>query len=342
VAKVLVSGGGGYIGSVLCRELLGAGHEVVCLDRFFFGTGPVDQLAEVPGFQLLRADIRTATPDMLAGVDAVMDLAGISNDPACELDPELTEGINVVGSLHLARLARDAGVSRYIYSSSCSVYGAGGDGVMDERSALHPVSLYAEAKVKTEQGLLAMGGGGFTVTILRNATAYGLSPRMRFDLLVNIMTAYAVTRGKIFILGGGKQWRPLVHVRDVARAFLLALEAPVTTVAGAVFNVGSDAQNYRVEQVASMVKAALPTITIERAPDDADKRSYHVGFSHIAEVLGFTPAYDVRDGIAEVSEALANGQVSLDDIRTSTVKYYTYLIEAERVLADLRLDGRLF
>jgi len=342
MTKVLVTGGAGYIGSVVCELLLDADYEVVCFDRFFFGVEPIQHLVDRDGFSTLRGDTRNIDPEIFDGVDVVMDLAGISNDPACDLDEGLTESINFGGSKKVLDLARESGVRHIIYSSSCSVYGAGEDVILTEESDTSPVSLYAREKIRSEQAILELSDSNLKTTILRNATVYGVSPRMRFDLIVNIMTAYAANRGKIYILGGGDQWRPLVHVVDVARAFIAAMEAEASLVDGQVFNVGSSDQNFQVKQVAQMVRSAIPGTEVEVAPDDPDKRSYNVNFDKISELLGFETTRTVADGIAEVRDALLEGRILQDDPKTSTVGYYKYLIEAERVLDDLKIDGRLF
>lgn len=340
--NVLVTGGGGYIGAVMCECLLDAGHDVVCLDRFFFGRQTVRNLVDRQGFSVVQTDVRSCDPGVLSGVDVVMDLAGISNDPSCDLDPKLTEDINLSACVRMAKLASEAGVSRYIFSSSCSIYGAGASDALTEESPLNPVSLYANLKIQAEKALLELASDQFCVVLMRNSTAYGYSPRMRLDLLVNMMTAHAVTRHKIFILGGGKQRRPNVHICDIAKAFILAMDAPESDVNGEAFNVGSNAQNYQVAQMARMISEIVPFTELEVVPEDADRRDYHVNFDKIRAVLGFEPEHTPEDAVREIKQAIETGEVNCDDVRTSTLKYYQYLIEAERVLKDVMLDGRLF
>jgi nucleoside-diphosphate-sugar epimerase len=342
MSKVLVTGGAGYIGSVLCEQLLEAGHSVVCLDRFFFGQSAVAHLPANQRFSILRMDTRAIKREAFDGVDVVMDLAGISNDPASDLDENLTVDINYGGSARVMEMAAEAGVKHLIYSSSCSVYGAADNSALTEESEVLPVSLYAREKIRTESAIFAVDDSSMRTTVLRNGTVYGVSPRMRFDLIVNIMTAYAVNRGKVFVLGGGQQWRPLVHVRDVARAFMCVMDSEPDLVHRQVFNVGGSDQNFQVKQVAQLIRAAMPETVIEVTPDDPDKRSYNVNFDKIHDRLGFELQRSVGDGIEEVRDALNNGQISQDDIRTSTVGYYRYLLEAERVLDDLKIDGKLF
>ncbi len=342
MSKVLVTGGAGYIGSVLCGQLLDAGHEVLCFDRFYFGTDTVSHLTDRPNFSIVRKDTRSLEEDDLDGVDVIMDLAGISNDPACDLDENLTTDINIGGGGRVIDAARSAGVKRLIYSSSCSVYGAGGQALLTEESDLSPVSLYARAKVRSEELCLAESDSDMAVTVLRNGTVFGLSPRMRFDLIVNIMTAYAVNRRKIFVLGGGEQWRPLVHIADVARAFTAVMDSEPAKTAGQIFNVGSTEQNYQVIQVAKMVARAVSGTDLEITPDDPDQRSYRVSCDKIARVLGYRTLSSVEDGIVEVRDALHSGRIDQSDPRGSTVRYYQYLFEADRLLSELKIDGKLF
>jgi len=338
---VLVAGGAGYIGSILCEVLLSEGHKVICLDRLFFGKEKVSHLQKNPNFSVIRNDIRYIKADIFNGVDVVMDLSGISNDPACDLDPRITEDINLKGAVSLAKLAKQAGVARYIFSSSCSIYG-GAVGQCNEESDLNPVSLYAKLKMKAEEEIKQLASESFCVTLLRNATVYGVSPRMRFDLIINIMTAHAVVKRKIFVLGGGKQWRPNVHIRDVSNAFIMIMEAPVEKVNGEVFNVGSNEQNFQVIQVANMIRDVVPYTEVEIVPDDVDKRNYNVNFDKIHNVLGFKVKHSSPEGAVEVKQAIEKGIIDVDDIRTSTLKYYQYLIEADRIVSEVKMDGKLF
>jgi len=340
--KVLVTGGAGYIGSMLCEELLKVDHHVICLDRVFFGLNLIKDLLMHPNFTLVRDDIRTVDKSVFESVDVVMDLAGISNDPACDLDPGITEDINHQGIIRVAHLAKEMGVQRYIFSSSCSVYGTGVEAQLIENSITRPVSLYAKLKVGSESGITDLADDHFCVTILRNATVYGLSRRMRFDLIVNIMTLHAYTKRKIYVLGGGQQWRPNVHIKDVCKAFIMIMQAPQEKINREIFNVGSNEQNFQVIQVANMIRDVVPYTEVEIVSDDPDRRNYNVSFDKISRVLDYQVERSVIEGAVEVKQGLERGQISGDDIRTSTLKYYKYLLDAERILEDVSLKGRVF
>jgi nucleoside-diphosphate-sugar epimerase len=341
MSTIFVAGAGGYIGSVLIEALLDAGHRVRAFDRFFFRTALLADLETRPGLEVLRGDSRSVQASVFEGVDVAMDLAGISNDPSCDLNESITTDVNINGAQHLATTAKKAGVPRYIYSSSCSVYGQGGTDVASEDSATNPVSLYAKSKVAAEQALLSLADQAFSPTILRNATIYGLSRRMRFDLVINLMTLYAYKNRRIHVMGGGKQWRPLVHVSDASLAFITVMEAPLDRVAGQTFNVGSNEQNYQVYQIAQMVRDVVPHTDLEVVPDDPDRRSYRVEFSKIAGVLDYKVRKTPYEGIVEIKQALERGKVE-DTIATRTVEYYRYLIEAEQLLHEVSLQGKIF
>lgn len=340
---VLVIGGAGYIGSVVTELLLDQGHQVRVLDRFFFGRDLLAPLAKREGLTIIRDDTRYTGAAAFEGVDVVMDLAGISNDPASDLAPRITEEINLTGALHIARLARSAGVTRYLYSSSCSIYGHNnGNGErLTESSPTAPVSLYARTKIGAEDALAKLNDDNFTVVFLRNATVYGLSYRMRFDLVINLMTLYAYKHRRLYVMGGGQQWRPLIHVRDVARAFLLMMDAPKEKVAGQAFNVGSTDQNYQIYRIAQMVRDVVPHTDLEIVPDDPDKRSYNVSFDKIERELGFRVEKTPYEGIVEVKQALEQGRVE-ETIRTKTVHYYRYLLDAEKLLQEVSYNGKVF
>jgi len=336
---VLVTGAGGYIGSVLVDDLLSAGYRVTAIDRFFFGEDVHQRHRANPSYSQTKIDIRDLRPDDFESVDAVCDLAALSNDPSADIDPQLTNSINFSGRLHVATCAKKAGVARYILSSSCAIYGVGDDDILDESAPAQPLTAYAKASYRAEQSTSELASHSFTWVAIRNATVFGLSRRMRFDLVVNLMTLNAVQKGKILILGGGRQWRPLVHVRDVAGAINHILQAPREKVQGQVFNVGF--VNHQVLSLAYIVRETLPfPIEIEMAPDDADKRNYKVSFDKLSQRLGFRPSITIADGIREIYGAMKSGHVSPTP-ETSTVNWYRALLEAERLVDRLKLNGRL-
>ena len=340
IDTILVTGAGGYIGSMLTDLLLAAGKRVIGLDRYYFGEALLGDTRTHPAFTLVRKDIRDLDEQDLRGVDAVCDLAALSNDPAGALDERLTYAINHEARARAAQLARHAGVKRYILASSCSVYGAGG-GVLTEESTPRPVSTYARANLKAEQDVLPLGDDRFTVTVLRQATVFGLSKRMRFDLVVNLMTINAVQKGKIFVLGGGRQWRPVIHVQDTARAFASVLALPPSTVNRRVFNIGSSVHNYQVLSLAYIVRENIPfPIELDVVPDDSDARDYQVSFTRAESELGFAVRHTPADGTREVYEALKLGRVDTGP-KTVTVKWYQHLIEAKKLVDGLAIDGRL-
>lgn len=330
--KVLITGGAGYIGVALCEQLLDAGYGVILYDRFLFGPKPVAHLKNRAGLSIVRGDIRDTKKlaRLLKPGMAVIHLASLSNDPSCDLDPGWSVAINHEASLRLAAAAKAAGCGRFIFASSCSVYGYGDGKVLGENSPCNPVSLYAKLKLKTETELTAMADGSFCPVYLRQATIFGLAPRMRFDLAVNQMTLHAVTRGKIFVLGGGQQWRPFLHVSDAAAAFRLALEAKREKVFCQAFNVGSNGNNIKIVDLAHTVSNEVGA-EVEVAPADADRRNYHVDFSKIARVLGFKAKRSIVDGIREVS-AWVNRDVK-KDYNTGEFFNIVRMKESARILA---------
>jgi len=339
--KILVTGAGGYIGSMLVEELITHGHSVVALDRFFFGEDKLADLRQSGLVELVRKDIRDIEERDLEGLDAVCDLAALSNDPSGEIDPGLTEAINYKGRVRVAHKAKAAGVPRYLLSSSCSVYGSGArsGGTLTEDSDTGPLTTYARSTLAAEEETLPLSDASFTAAALRNATVFGLSRRMRFDLVINLMVLSAVQKSRIIVMGGGRQWRPLVHVRDVARAFRMALEAPAERIAGQVFNIGLE--NYQILGLAFLVREALPFhISIEMAPDDADLRNYNVSFEKARRVLGFEANIPIEQGVREIYEALKRGATD-DGPRSSTVNWYRSILEAKKLLDDIQLDGRI-
>jgi nucleoside-diphosphate-sugar epimerase len=306
--KILVIGGAGYIGSVLTRQLLDQGYHVTVFDRLLFGPQPLAELENRPRFRLIQGDLRDipAVSRAVQGMSAVILLAALVGEPACDRDPSETVDVNYIGSLAAAQAARYYGAPRFLFASTDSCYGIQ-EGILFETSPLNPISLYAELKARMETELGALAGNGFHPTLLRLATVYGLSPRMRFDLIINILTMHAVVNRKIRIYGG-LQWRPLVHVADVARGFIAALKAPVDKVSGQVFNIGANDQNYQIGRLGQLVIDQFPGLAVETIDQPPDLRDYHVNFDKAHEVLGYRSQVTVAEGIREIAAALRDGQ----------------------------------
>jgi len=309
IRNVLVIGGAGYIGSALLPKLLEKGYQVRLLDLLLYGTEPIEGLLNHPRLEVVRADFRAIDKvvEAIRGMDAVIHLGAIVGDPACALDEELTIEVNLMATRMIAEVAKGSGVNRFIFASTCSVYGAS-DEFLDERSALNPVSLYARSKIASEHVLTRMADDTFAPTLLRFGTIYGLSGRTRFDLVVNLLTAKAIVEGRITV-SGGDQWRPFVHVDDAALAVFKALEAPVPAVHNQVFNVGSNEQNYTISQVGETIERLVPSSELIDVAFDGDRRNYRVNFSKIHQALGFVPQWTLEQGINQVVEAIQSGKV---------------------------------
>jgi nucleoside-diphosphate-sugar epimerase len=309
VGNVLVIGGAGYIGSALVEGLLESGHRVRVLDLLVYGDDSISMFYDHPNFELVRGDFRNIHSVVSAakGMDAIVHLGAIVGDSACSIDQDLTVEINLRATRTIAEVGKGFGVTRFIFASTCSVYGAS-DEILDERSKLRPISLYARTKMEAEKMLLSLTDATFAPTILRFGTVYGLSGRPRFDLVVNLLAAKAVQDGEAGIFGG-TQWRPLVHVKDVAQAIALTLQAPLCNVRGQIFNVGSNHQNYQIADLGPIIREMVPTAHVVTQPQE-DNRNYRVRFDRIHEMLGFQPQYTVHDGVQEVVDAFATGKIT--------------------------------
>lgn len=338
--RVLVTGHDGYIGAVMVPVLQAAGHQVVGVDTCFFAH---DRRRASRGGSLdLVKDIRDLAPEDFDGIDAVVHLAALSNDPMGELDPALTHEINHTATVEMAKLAREAGVQRFLHASTCSVYGvANQEELATEESPLRPYSAYAVSKVRVEEDLTRLAGDHFSPVFMRNATAYGWSPRFRADLVVNNLACWAHTSGEIRILSDGTPWRPVVHVQDIARAFAAVLEAPREAIHNQAFNVGVDEENYQVRDLAELVQEAFPDCKVTIAKDGSpDPRSYRVDFSKIRRhVPAFRPAWNVRRGAEELRSAFEAFGLTHDDF---TGPRYVRLARLKELLGEGRLDGRLY
>ncbi|HUE90612.1 SDR family oxidoreductase [Pseudomonas sp.] len=341
--RVLLTGNQGYIGTILAPRLWAMGYDVVGLDSGLFRECTLRAVREMP---TIRKDIRDVEARDLDGIDAVIHLAGLSNDPLGDLSAPLTYAINHEATVRLAELAKARGIRRFLYASSCSVYGAAGDEFLDETSRFNPVTPYAESKARSEADLRRLAGRDFCPVYLRAATAYGVSPLLRFDLSVNNLVAWAATTGRVFLKSLGTSWRPLVHVEDIAQAYMALLRAPEEKVHNRAFNIGQTEENYRISDVAELVRRVVPDTRIEFAADASeDLRNYRVNCDLLQRTLPHCcPHWTVVQGIHEVYDAIEFAGLSSDDFegpRYSRVAYLKRLLADGRVDEQMRWVGRL-
>ena len=336
--RVLLTGHKGYIGVVAAPMLSAAGHDVIGLDSGLFDG--CDFGVAAPDIPEIAKDLRDVSGSDLRGVDAVVHLAALSNDPVGSLNSRITYDINHEGSIRLARLAKEAGVQRFVFSSSCSIYGSAGDEMLDETATFNPMTPYAETKVLLERDLGRLADDAFSPTYMRNATAYGASSRLRLDIVLNDFVAAAVTDGRILIKSDGTPWRPIVHIEDIVGAVIAALDAPRDVVHDQAFNVGRTEENYRVSELAEIVAATVPGCTIEYAPGGGpDKRCYRVSFEKIEKSLpAFQPMWTAARGARQLYDAYRHEGLTAEDVRSGR---YTRLARISALIESERLDATL-
>jgi len=332
--KVLVIGGAGYLGTVLVQNLLDNGYYIRVLDNFIYGNVYNGEGLISENLEITRGDIRHAEviTEAISGIDAVIHLAAVVGDPAARLKPELTTETNYLASLMVASACRISGINKFIYASTCSVYGTGED-KLDEKSPLNPVSLYARTKISSEESIMSISDSRFKPTIMRMATLYGYSPRMRFDLVVNTMTKSAFTDGVIRVYGGS-QWRPLLSLKDAARSYRLALESDINLTGGQVYNIGSEDQNYRISELADEIAGVIHQhsgrkISVITEKSITDERDYRVSFEKASRDLGFKAEFTVKDAVIEIWDRLAGGEIKDP---SSRVYYNHYFDSSENII----------
>lgn len=336
--RVLVTGSSGYIGTILVPLFQAAGYSVEGLDTDYYARCTFGN--KMPTVQTIKKDLRDITVQDLDGFDAVVHLAALSNDPLGNLNPDLTYDINYAASVKLARLAKEAGVKRYLFSSSCSTYGAAGDELLSETAEFNPVTPYGHSKVLVEQEVSKLADDDFCPVFLRNATAYGVSPRLRFDIVLNNLVAWAFTTGLVYMKSDGSPWRPIVHIEDISRAFLTVLTAPEEKVHNQAFNIGLNSENYRIRELADIVKETVPGCRVEYASDASpDKRNYRVNFDKFHNAFPeYQPHWDARKGAQELYAAYQKIGLCLEEFEGVR---YKRVDQIKKLLAEGKLDANL-
>jgi len=336
--NILVTGGAGYVGSMLIPSLIEDGHYIKCLDRFFFGDEYLSSKKFEDKLELVKDDIRWFDPKILKNVDLVMDLAALSNDPVGALEPEKTYQINHIGRVRVAKLCKEMGVKQYILASSASVYGKQKDTV-DENSEVNPITDYSKANRKAEEDVLKLNDDNFCVTVLRFSSVYGSSPRMRFDISVNSMILEMFRTHKIVVRGKNNS-RPFIHIKDAVRAYQNVISASKNIISGQIFNVGSDEQNFKMGDIAkNIIKATGQKCDLELG-DTNDHRSYITSFKKIKDSLGFIPSYSIQDGANEIYNELSSNQLDSSN-KTITLEWYKHILSDQKLLSELSINGKL-
>ena len=338
--RVLVTGHNGYVGTVLVPMLIEAGHEVSGLDAGFYSGTTFGDPNRIANVSVISKDVRDAEVSDVSGFDAIVHLAALSNDPLGNLNPQLTYEINHIASVRLARLAKKARVERFVFSSSCSNYGAAGDEWLDEESPFNPVTAYGISKVRAEQEISKLADDHFSPTFPRSATAYGVSPRLRSDLVLNNLAAWAFATGRVYLKSDGMAWRPIVHVEDMARAFVAILEAPREAVHNQAFNVGRTEENYRIRDLAEIVAEVTPGSRVEYAPGaEPDQRCYRVRCDKLQQVVpGFRPVWSARQGAKQLYEAYQTYGITIDEFEGPKYKRVAHI---QHLLSLNHLDETL-